>query len=294
MVKHQRKTHQRGLHSSELDDGDSSDSDSGESPATPQHSNQVHWPQGITVPTHPVISSGHQMHRAHSFADFGQQNINGYSAQQNYSQRNSVSHSFHPSIPEHGHPNQMVQRAPSLPAHASYYVPEQNNPGVATLHTNPPPLQTYHLPRHQPSQEMLQSSPSSYSSASRASPVSQDPYYTHQAVQNSTYSLQNASPVEQQPMVQYHQQLPQHMGQAQQMPIPVPQIVTHVQEQYHQPAPHHGQWYDSVNYQSPVEVVSHIAPYQQAHVVFQDPWGVKLETYDDPSLQLPSARIENL
>ena len=294
MVKHQRKTHQRGLHSSELDDGETSDSDSGESPATPQHSSQVHWPQSLTIPTHSVMPHGHQLHRAHSFADFGQQHINGYSTQQNYSHRHSVSSTFHPSIPEHGHPNSMMHRAPSLPAHSSYYVPEHNNPGVATLHTNPPPIQTYQLPRHQPSQEMLQSSPSSYSSTSRASPVSQDPYYTHHAVQSATYALHNASPVEQQSMVQYHQQLPQHMTQAQPMPNPPPQIVTHVQEQYHQPAPQNGQWYENVAYQSPVEVVAHISPYQQTHVVFHDPWGVKLEAYDDPSLQLPSARIENL
>src|SRR4051812_36554580 len=171
MDKHQRRSHQRGIHSSELDDGETSDSDSGESPSTPQHSSQMQWPQTISVPVQSVMPHGHQMHRAHSFADFGQHQIDGFS-QQNFGHRHSLSggaQNYNPSIPEHGHPNPMIHRAPSLPAHSSYYVPEQNNPGVATLNTNPPPIQTYHIPRHQHSQEMLQSSPSSYSSASRGS-----------------------------------------------------------------------------------------------------------------------------
>lgn len=295
MVKHQRRSHQRGIHSSELDDGETSDSDSGESPSTPQHSSQMHWSQAISMPAHPAIPHGHQMHRAHSFADFGQHHIDGFPAQQNYGHRHSVSgsaHQFSQPIPENGLPNPMMHRAPSLPAHSSYYVPEQNNPGVATLNTNPPPIQTYHVPRHQTSQEMLQSSPSTYSSASRASPVSQEPYYTHQPAQTATYALQN-SPVEQQPLVQYQQQLPLHLTQQPSMPAPMSHV-TPVQEQYHTSAPQDGQWYDNVAYQPPVEVISHIPSYPQQHI-FNDPWGVqKLEAYDDPSLQMPSARIENL
>jgi hypothetical protein len=237
------------------------------------------------------------MHRAHSFADFGQGHLDGFSVQQNYGHRHSVSggaHSFTQSIPEHGHPhpNSMMHRAPSLPAHSSYYVPEQNNPGVATLNTNPPRIQTYHLPRHQNSQEMPQSSPSTYSSASRASPVSQEPYYTHQPAQAATYALQNSSPIEQQP-IQYQQQLSLHLSQPQSMPTPVPHV-TQAQEQYHPSTQQDGQWYDNVPYQPPVEVVCHIQAYPQQHI-FHDPWGVqKLEAYDDPSLQMPSARVENL
>ena len=291
MVKHQRRSHQRGIHSSELDDGETSDSDTGESPSTPQHSSQLHWPQALVIPAQPMPHA-HQMHRAHSFADFGQQHLDSYPGQQNYAHRHSLSGgpTYQNTIPEHGHPASMVHRAPSLPAHASYYIPEQNNPGVATMNTNPAPIQTYHIPRHQHSQEMLRSSPSSYSSTSRASPVSQDPYYTHQSAQNATYALHNTSHVEQQPIIQY-QQLPQHLSQAQ--PTPVSQAA-HVQEQYHQSAQQDGQWYENVAYQPPVEVVNHISPYQQSHV-FHDPWGVqKIDPFDDPSMQLPSARIENL
>jgi hypothetical protein len=291
MVKHQRRSHQRGIHSSELDDGETSDSDSGESPSTPQHPGHVQWPQTVSIPSHSHMVNGHTMHRAHSFADFGQHHLDGYSVHGPYGHRHSLSgstHSYPQSIPEHGHP-MLQNRAPSLPAHSSYYVPEQGNPGVATLNTNPTSIQTYHIPRHQTSQEILQSSPSSYSSVSRASPVSQEPYYTHQSAQAATYALHNSSPVEQQPMVQFQQQqISQHLSQ---QPMP------HIQEQYQHPSSQsEGQWFDNVAYQQPVvEVISpvhNLQSYPQA--IFHDPWGPKIEHFDDPSLQMPSARIENL
>ncbi|CZR58061.1 related to zinc finger protein [Phialocephala subalpina] len=296
MVKHQRRSHQRGIHSSELDDGDTSDSDSGESPSTPQHSGgQMPWPQAVHIPQH--MPHGHQMHRAHSFADFGHHQIENYPIQQNFGHRHSLSsggaHHFNGPIQEHGQHQQILHRAPSLPAHASYYVPEQNNPGVATLNTNPAPIQTYQIPRQLERQEVLQSSPSSYSSASRASPVSQEAFYTHHPAQAATYALQNSSPIEQQqPMIQYQQQMPQHLAQQHGVPTPIQQA-PHPQEQYQPPTPQEGQWYDNVAYQAPVEVVSHIPAYTPTHI-FNDPWGPKLETFDDPSLQMPSARVENL
>ncbi|KAM0172257.1 hypothetical protein ACHAPF_007520 [Botrytis cinerea] len=289
MVKHQRRSHQRGIHSSELDDGETSDSDSGESPTTPQHhSSQIQWPQHLTVPG---VPHGHQMHRAHSFADFGQhQHIDGYPMPQAYAHRHSLSggpQAYGPIPDQHHH---VMQRQPSL-QHASYYVPEQNNPGVATLNTNPAPIQTYHIPRHSMErhpQEILQSSPGSYSSHSRASPVSQEPYYTHaqHSVHVPTYAIHGQSPTESQPMIHYQQ----HVPTPQSIPSPVAQVQHQLQHQYPQP-PEHGQWYESTPYQQP-EVISNVPMYPQV-TVFSDPWH-KLETFDDPSLQMPSARIENL
>ncbi|KAK2629836.1 hypothetical protein QTJ16_000656 [Diplocarpon rosae] len=299
MVKHQRRSHQRGIHSSELDDGDTSDSDSGESPSTPQHPGSMQWPQSLLVPQHAV--HGHNMHRANSFADFGgHHSIEAYPMHQQFaSHRHSLSggaqHHYPGPMQEHPHPHphqHIMHRAPSLPAHASYYVPEQNNPGVATLNTNPAPIQTYQIPRQLERLEVLQSSPSSYSTASRASPVSQESFYTHHPVpQAATYALQNSSPVEQQPMIHYQHSMPQHLHHNGLPPAPINQ--PQAQEQYHHPAqPQEGQWYDNTSaYQPSIEVVSHIPAYPQVHV-FQDPW--KVENFDDPSLQLPSARIENL
>lgn len=290
MVKHQRRSHQRGAHLSELDDGETSESESGDSPSTPQHSSQMAWPQGLQIP-----QQGPQtLHRARSFNEFGQQHYDGMTPQQYHAQghRHSLSQGQSgPPFPGHiidqSHHNPMMQRAPSLPAH-SYYVPEQNNPGVATL----TPIQTYQLPRQvvDRSFSSVQSSPSTYSSVSRASPVSQEPYYTHQPAQTATYALQNHSPIGQQPMIQY---IPQQMPQQQPMPVVA------APPQHHQPTPQYqqvqgqnGQWYETVQYQPPVEVISHLQAYPQAQV-YSDPW-IKIDTYDDPSLQMPSARIENM
>jgi hypothetical protein len=123
--------------------------------------------------------------------------------------------------------------------------------------------------------------------------VSQEAFYTHHPAQAATYALQNSSPIEQQqPMIQYQQQMPQHLAQQHGVPTPIQQA-PHPQEQYQPPTPQEGQWYDNVAYQAPVEVVSHIPAYTPTHI-FNDPWGPKLETFDDPSLQMPSARVENL
>jgi metal regulatory transcription factor 1 len=249
------------------------------------------WPQAVQLP-HSAMPNGPQMHRARSFADFGHQQYDGLPIQQSYVHRHSLSgnQNYSGPIPEQNHPNPMMNRAPSLPAHSSYYVPEQNNPGVATL----TPIQTFQLPRQAMERpETVHSSPSSYSSASRASPVSQEPYYTHHPAQAATYSLQSNSPVDHQPIIQY-QQVPHHLTQQQSQPMPTPgHQAGHPQGQYHPVAPQHGQWYDGVAYQPPVEVINHIQAYPQTQV-FHDPWVQKIEAFDDPSLQMPSARIENL
>lgn len=304
MVKHQRRSHQHGVHSSELDDGETSDSDSGESPSTPQHSGQMHWPQALQLPMHNMMpqQGQHQMmpqqsqpmHRAHSFADYSHHNIDGYPMQPSYVHRHSLSSGPHQysHMPEHA-PH--MHRTPSLPASASYYVPEQNNPGVATLNTNPPQIQTHYISRPLERQEIVQSSPSSYSSASRASPVSHDTsFYTNQP-QNATYALHHqSSPMEQQPMIHYQQQVPHHLRQQQAQPkLEYPATQPPV-EQYQPSTPQDGQWYENVAYQAPVEVTSHVPRHEnvQAYELFADPW--KAEVYTDLSMQMPSARIETL
>lgn len=273
MVKHQRRSHQRGIHSSELDDGETSESE-GESPSTPQQSRHLNWTSTGVMPSRSALPMRNQIHRAHSFADFGQQQIDGYPLSQPYGHRHSLSggpNAFNSPIPEQ---TAMISRAPSLPAHSSYYVPEHNNPGVATLNTNAPTLQTYHLPRHQHSQEMLQSSPSSYSPISRASPIPGEPYYPQHPPQVATYAIRSSPTADQQP-VQF-QQLTQQMAQ-QQFPAAPTQD---------------GQWYDNVAYQSPIEVVNQMQAFQAQ--ISSNPWIQKIDTFDDISLQMPSMRIENL
>ncbi|KAH8878655.1 hypothetical protein GQ53DRAFT_85858 [Thozetella sp. PMI_491] len=330
MVKHQRRSHQRGIHSSELDDC-TSDSGSEDSPSTPK-SNHVHWPpQNMPLMGH---QGHHHLQRAASFADFGQ-HMNGYGMQQHqYNHRHSLSsggaHEYHgvPQMHPHDpaahqqqqpqqHPNvHMLQRTASLPQH-TYYVTEHNNPGVATMNTNPqhngPPMHPqYQIPRQgverlpleipytqgPPMAGSVQSSPSSFSAVSGRSPSTQDGFYTHAPTQAATYALHTASPVEQQApqMAGFQgQMVPQgpvmtEPTAPQGQPAPAPQGAP---EQYQQaPHPQEG-WYNGVQYQSPVEVatIGQIPAFGTAGVY--DPWGPKVE-FDDPSMQLPSARIENM
>ncbi|KAK3371521.1 zinc finger protein 32 [Lasiosphaeria ovina] len=333
MVKHQRRSHQRGIHSSEIDDS-MSETGSEDSPSTPK-SHSMPWPpHNVAMMGH--HGHGHQLHRAASFADFGQ-HMNGYNLQQQYGHRHSISSSAaheyhghpHAQAPMHPHeqPQQhhqqqqhpgvpMLQRTASLPQH-TYFVTEQNNPGVATMNPNAHPGAAPMHPQYQqiprqgverlglemppfPSAQVLngsiQSSPSSFSAASGRSPSTQDGFYTHApTAQAATYALHAASPVEQQTpqMVAYQGQMapqPQAMAQpppqqptSQQQPAPEQYQAQHAQAEEQQ-------WYNGVAYQPPVEVtaINQISAYPS-----YDPWAPKLE-FEDPAMVLPSARIENM
>ncbi|KAL3297864.1 C2H2 finger domain-containing protein [Colletotrichum asianum] len=302
MVKHQRRSHQRGLHPNELMDDCTSDSDSGESPSTPKHAGMQWPPQGVMAMNHPGMHGGHAMHRAASFADFGQ-HMNGYPMQQQPqaqygAHRHSLSsggaHEFHGQpVHEQQHPGvQMLHRTASMPQH-SYYVTEQNNPGVATMNTNPMQNQYGQVPRQQQPQvdmpysaagmnQSIQSSPSSFSAAS------------------ATYALHNASPVveHQQPgMVPYPQQMQQQIHTPQPIPTqaPAPPPQQQVPSQYASPTPQAQpeEYWNGVPYQAPVEVatIGQLPTYGSG---VYDPWGGPKIEFEDPSMQLPSARIENL
>lgn len=249
-------------------------------------------PQGHLIP-----QQGHPMHRAHSFADYSHHGMDSYPMQQPYVHRHSVSNGPHQYSQIQEHQASIMHRTPSLPAaHASYYVPEHNNPGVATLNTNPGSIQTQYIPRQIERQEIVQSSPSSYSSVSQASPVSHDTsFYSNQP--HTTYALHHSSPIEQQTMVQFQQQVPHHLSQQHVQPKLEYSSSQPPVEQYQATAPQEvqgGQWYDHVPYQAPQEVTRHVVPTvpQNYLLDFQDPW--KTEVYDDPSLQMPSHRAETL
>jgi hypothetical protein len=168
----------------------------------------------------------------------------------------------------------------------------------------------------------LQSSPSTFSAASSArSPNTQDGFYTHvpppTAAQAGTYALHAASPVDQQgppppqmvtyhhqaqmaPQQQHQQQQQQHQHQQQQVVVvqhQSPQQPQHQSPHQYQPpqavqAEEHG-WYAAVPYQPPVEVTTiHQIPTYGSAVY--DPWGGPKLEYDDPTMQMPSARIETM
>ena len=166
LIKHHHRSHQHRNHSSKQE---KSDSESGESSTTPQQSYQLHWPPNIIATTNHPMPSMHHIYRLHSFADFWQQLMNGYSPVLPSCQTHSPRTYGIPT--QHNRQNTLTVQALSLPVLPPYYAVEQNHPGVATLITNAAPTQTFHL-RHQDSQQMLQSSPSIYSPISRVSPTS--------------------------------------------------------------------------------------------------------------------------
>ncbi|EXV05359.1 zinc-finger double domain protein [Metarhizium robertsii] len=273
MVKHQRRSHQRGLHPNDMLDDCTSESDMGESPPTPGQT--MSWPMQGAI-THPAMAHSHPMHRAASFADFGH-HVNQYGMSQQMGSRHSMPaevHEYH--AQDAG--MQIVHRPTGMPQQA-YYVIDQNNPGIATMNTNVP--HAYHIPRQhveRPAIDMtysagsmtsISSSPASFSPASGHSPAIHDGMYTHQPPAAPTYSLQDAASVEtQNNMVPYAQQMPQTQGS--------------------QPE---NEW--GYHYQSPVEVatIGQIPAYGSG--VYDMYSGLKIE-FDDPTMQLPSSRVETM
>ncbi|AEO71175.1 uncharacterized protein THITE_2123304 [Thermothielavioides terrestris NRRL 8126] len=253
MVKHFKRTHPGRAHAADMDIEAMSDSVSGGTPATPENNAAIPWRGNNEMPM--VGHPSHQLHRAASFAEFGQP-ISNYGLQPQYNHRHSLSSSgaaeFH-----HGadplnqptlHPQQqqqqqqhqqqhhpgvpVLQRTASVPHH-SYFVSDQNNPGVATMNATP-----HHPPQHVPYQHQVprqgveplpleipsypsagalsgsipNNSPGSFSAASGRSPSTQEGFYTHAPPgQTAGYTLHAPSPVDPQTpqMVNYHQaQLP--------------------------------------------------------------------------------------
>ncbi|CAM1509948.1 Fc.00g002830.m01.CDS01 [Cosmosporella sp. VM-42] len=307
MVKHQRRSHQRGLHPHEILDDCTSESDSEESPSTPQLSSLA-WSHQDAVSNHPPMPQGQTMHRAASFADFGQ-HVHGYPVQQQYGHRHSIPtsnpHEYHGQTVAEQHPGvHMINRNPGMPQHP-YYVTDQTNPGIATMNTQALQAQ-YQLAHQQVERPVIeipysaagvtasvQSSPGSFSPSSGRSPSMQDNLYPHRPAQGATYALHSASPVDsQQVLAQYSHPMQQAMNEPQHAVVNQARQ-THVSsvDQYHHdsPQPDPEQWYQ---YQPQIEVttIGQLPPYGTG---VYDLYGPKIE-FDDPTMQLPSSRLESL
>ncbi|KAJ1338301.1 metal regulatory transcription factor 1 [Microdochium nivale] len=298
MVKHQRRSHQGGLSLSELDDS-MSDSESGDSPMTPQLGGPG-W-SATPYPSHHHVLQGHNnLHRAASFGDFESNPAHvhcgpehGYGSRQPMSASGLGYHQLH----SHEHIQHSLPRASSVPHHAiqhtPYYVTDHSNPGVATMNPAAFPLSR---PAEVPVLEIpfansrvpgsMHSSPSPYSPTSGRS-VTTEELYTHQPHQPPTYAIPPTSIGVDQPsqVVQYQQ-----MAQAHTVPRHVQAHMPQVQDQYHSPITHDDQWYSGVTYQSPVASMPIVQVPSFASSIY-DQWSMKDE-YADPSMQMPSARID--
>jgi hypothetical protein len=278
MVKHQRRSHQRGIHGHEILDDCASESDIGELPGTPTQTAKS-W--GV-VPSQ-QLPEGNMAHRAASFADFGGQQMNQFNMQQ-FQHRHSINGDVS-DYTAHAHPA-MVQRAQFI-SHQPFYVVEQGNPAIAAMNTNMSPF--FQVPRGQMERPTVENSYNTqgmttpatsspgFSPTSGQSPAMAEGLYIH-APHAATYALQNAATIEQQPMVQYTNQIsqqPSHQG---------------TNDQYPSPQTETDQWYQ---YHTPVDVatIGQIPAYGSG--IYDLYAGPKLE-FDDPSMQFPSSRIETM
>lgn len=190
------------------------------------------------------------------------------------------------------------------PSQAGYYVAEQHNPGIATLSTHGLP-RTYHQD-HRPVAEQVSShlayggpgmdemreSPGRYQVASGRSPLGH-PHGYAQAVHPSPYSLPHGSTLESQGSVmQYQQTVPHHMVRSHQhVPVQASTPANPAGHYHQSSAPvESGPWYQ---YQSPVEVATIGQLPVFGSGVF-DMYGAPKLEFDDPSIQMPSARVETM
>ncbi|KAL6405964.1 hypothetical protein AUP68_10519 [Ilyonectria robusta] len=297
---HQRRSHQQGLNPNDILDDYSSDSDSDESPSTPQTSAMTWSPQDM-IPVNSMPQGS--LHRASSFPKFGQQ-MNAYPLQQQeYVDRHAIPSSVPPEFYAQAVAEQ--QAGMHMLHRPAYYVTDQSNPGIAKMSTNPIQHQ-YQLTQQQvdrSSLEMLhppsgiatsiQSNPSTFSAASVQSPLMQDGFYPHQQQHPPSYTLQAASPVDSHlSMPSCTQSIHQAMNQAQQpVTSQAQQNQTPTTENYHQPAAQ-SQEEHWPQYQPPIEVTT-IGQLPAYGTGVYDLCGPKIE-FDDPTMQLPSSRLESL
>jgi hypothetical protein len=314
MVKHWKRTHNNhGPPPNGLEDSASED---GSPPPTPDSQTG-----GMPWPADPNTLSGHPSHAGHpgqlqrtpSYADFGT-HMTSYSMHQQYPPHSlsptgmanyhgvpamtqppplDATHALPPSQQHAG--MHMAQQTPRMPV--GYFIPDHNNPGVATMNTlDSPGAYTVVGGRTPPTNQGF------YSQIPRGQLQQQQQLHQQQQLQQQQ-EQQLRQQQEQQLRQQQEEQLRQHHQQQEQQ-------LRQQQEQHQHQQQQQQQWHDSGGYQSPVAVplplpmpvpvpVSEVSigslPVYGSVVGGFNPWdGPKLEFEDDPTMQLPSARIDTL
>ena len=298
MVKHQRRSHQRGLLPNDALDECSSDSEGGESPLTPGISNSS-WSTPAAEDRYAQPAT-QPLRRALSYND----NIpHHYAPPTSYPAR-AVSHGRHEprdmGMVDHHNMVPMIQRTAG-PTSEAYYITEQHNPGVATMNTAG--YRTYHhqrpidqgpvnMPYGAQQIEEVRNSPGRYSLSSGRSPAPQSSLYAP-PVQVVSYCMPTTPSLEHPaPMVQYAGQVPQHLARANHaLPMRAAHSTT-PNGSYPQPSPpiETEPWYQ---YQPPIEVTTIGQLPVFGSGVF-DMYGAPKIEFEDPSMQMPSARVDTL
>lgn len=284
MVKHQRRSHQKGMPLSELDDC-SSDSDGGESPDT--STRELSWtpiPQAI---------SGDPLQRSTAYADFNQ-HVDEYGGEIQHNHRHSMStadtHDYQgtPIIDQHGS-IQMVTHMQISPN--TYYV---TDPAVATM--NAIPIQQYQACRLQPeraSQEIPCPTTNLNGSIQSVANLFPPPTTMQGPPSQGGYYHPSQPPQLIEHAILAHFRQPMQQAAQTQPHITAIQPVHQVEEHFQPPPSHHtGQWYDEIPYNPPMGVPT-IGQIPTFGSTLFEPWEFKQEL-DDPTMQLPSARIDSM
>ncbi|EXK24444.1 KRAB domain-containing zinc finger protein [Fusarium oxysporum f. sp. melonis 26406] len=299
MVEHQRRSNQYGMDPNDILYDCSSDSEDDEPPLTPQHSSMTWSPRDI-VSMEQAISNG-PLHRATSYADFGQQ-VHGQHMSQQYVNRQGIPSNapqeFHcQPIPDYYVGAPTLHRTTTMPCQM-YYVTEQGNPGVVTM-TNAA-QRHYRLPRQveRPPVELpystsaiatsIQSSPRNLSVTSVSSPVAQECFFTYLPGNQPEYvqaDLQHS-------IVQYQHPM-QHLMSQSQPPVASQAHPLHAPAADHPPQKSAQAQLEQWSTNDPPIEVTTIGQLPAYGTAVYDPYGPKIEV-DDPSMQLPSSRLASL
>lgn len=154
MIKHQRRSHQCGLHPSEILDDYTSYSEINESPVVPILFSQPQPMQG-PLANHLAITSGHTVHQATLFPDFGP-HISSYAICYQIPHQHSLCGDAEEycaaSIPEQRQSMHLLQHIPSFPQQP-LYVNLQGNAEIATMNNSEvqlPQAMTHNAPEEYP------------------------------------------------------------------------------------------------------------------------------------------------
>ncbi|KAI1471952.1 uncharacterized protein F4812DRAFT_200271 [Daldinia caldariorum] len=326
MVKHQRRSHQRGANA---ETNDFSESDDGGNPPTPEERGS--W-SASQAPGGPPNAEQQAAQGMSPFGDVHPYFMSQYGGQHgrfptiNGWQSNSVRQSD--SVQPMELPGASMYGNPAGIPDCYRYVPEQDNPGIATLNTDP--MQQCRMPKQQSEQPSLENpyavpdmvNPIQNSHGGFTTPVpgpspsSQGGYYGRVPPHTTAYSL-GSTPAVYPPKMHFFQQVPQPdhssslqsqvsprqhlqprpspMQQVQPQAAPIQQVQSPGYDQ--SPPKHENEWIYPAAEQLPT-------PYQPPAVVSPVfdlrtfglggfPWAFKPDL-GDPSMQMPSDRINEM
>jgi hypothetical protein len=240
-----------------------------------------------TVP-HPIPPHMQQFHRANSFSEYEQASANGYTMTPPYGhQTNGTDYTDASAI----HNQMVVRRAAQHPS----YIPEQGNPGVATMGINPNvpiaqfPVAQHHLQRSMSYPPSITSSPGTYSTVSCRSPMpGQEVYYPQRIVPTSAYTspIEQQQQQQQQPLIRYTHTPPMQQAPQQALIASTP-MVAQAQQQF-QHAQAEQNWYANAPNQGqmPVTTIPEGCAVGPAQAMGNNYW-MKMD-YHDVQHTLPS------